>query len=192
MKTLTCVLGSQSPRRQELMRIMGIPFVVRVSDVEEDFPSSMNVREVAAFLARKKAEALRPSLADHEILITADSTVICDGKIYNKPADFSEARDMLRALSGKTHDVITGVWIGQKEEEVCFSDITKVTFSPLNDVEIEHYINTCSPYDKAGSYGIQDWIGIAKVKDITGSYTNVMGLPTERVYHELKKYFQEN
>lgn len=189
MKKFVCILGSQSPRRQELMRIMGFPYEVRVSDVEENFPSAMNVREVASYLACKKAEALRSSLKDHEVLITADSTVICDDKIYNKPADFNEARDMLRALSGKTHEVITGVWIGHKESDICFSDMTKVTFSPMDEVEISHYIKSCSPYDKAGSYGIQDWIGISKVKSIIGSYTNVMGLPTERVYHELKKYF---
>lgn len=186
-----CILGSQSPRRQQLMEILGFPFEVRVSDVDEDFAESMNVREVAEYLANKKAATLIPTLSENEILITADSTVICDDMIYNKPMDKEDAVRMLSALSGKKHEVITGVCIGTQHNQESFSDTTFVEFAEMSQHEIQHYVDLHKPLDKAGAYGIQDWIGMALVTSIQGSYTNVMGLPTHRVYHHLKKYFMD-
>lgn len=187
-----CILGSQSPRRQELMTLMGIPFEVRVSDVEENFSENMDVRAVAEFLAIKKANSLIPTLQEHEILITADSTVICNNAIYNKPADEQDAIRILKELSGKKHEVITGVWIGDKNLGESFSEKTYVTFSPLSHDKIEYYIKNYQPFDKAGAYGIQDWFGLTCVTEIQGSYTNVMGLPTHLVYEKLQKYFKLN
>ena len=184
-----CILGSQSPRRKQLMETMGFPFEVMVSDAEEDFPASMPVREVACFVATKKAKVLLPLIPDQTVLVTADSTVICNGKIYNKPENRNEAIQMLTALSGKEHEVITGVWIGNHQKEMSFSDSTFVTFAALNLQEIEFYVDNYKPYDKAGAYGIQDWIGTTSVISIKGSYTNVMGLPTHPVYRILKQYF---
>lgn len=187
-----CILGSQSPRRKDLLSSMGIPFEVRVSEVEENFDEEMDVRLVAAYLAEKKALALIDSLNQNDILLTADSTVICEEKIYNKPFDEEDAFNMLQSLSGKTHEVITGVWIGNSEFRHSFSASTFVEFAELSDQEILYYIRRDKPFDKAGSYGIQDWLGTTKVKSIQGSYTNVMGLPTERVFEVLKKYFPIN
>jgi septum formation protein len=185
-----CILGSQSPRRKQLMETMGFPFEVMVSDAEEDFPESMPVHEVACFVATKKAKVLLPFIPDHSVLVTADSTVICGGKIYNKPENREEAIQMLTDLSGKEHEVVTGVWIGHHKEELFFSESTFVTFAELSTEETEFYVDNFKPYDKAGAYGIQDWIGTTSVISIKGSYTNVMGLPTHAVYKVLKKYFK--
>jgi septum formation protein len=184
-----CILGSQSPRRQELLTLMGFPFEVRVSDVEENFPDDMNVRLVAEFLAIKKASSLLPTLLENEILLTADSTVICNDAIYNKPVDEDDAVRILQELSGKRHEVITGVWIGDHQNFESFSEITEVTFASLSTEEIKFYIKNYKPFDKAGAYGIQDWFGLTSVTSIRGSYTNVMGLPTHMVYERLKKHF---
>lgn len=189
MRINKCILGSQSPRRQQLMEIMGFPFEVRVSDVEEDFPADMEVRSVAGFLADKKAQALLPGLAENEVLITADSTVICSDKIFNKPSNHVEAVEMLQSLSGKKHEVVTGVWIGNHNNHEVFSVSTFVEFSHITPEEMNHYIEHYKPFDKAGGYGIQDWIGTTLVKAIQGSYTNVMGLPTHEIYIRLRNYF---
>lgn len=178
------ILASSSPRRQFLMKESGFDFVVRKPDVEEDFPATMPVENVASFLAKKKAEFFRPSITE-EIVVTADTVVILDQRILNKPADREEAIEMLSTLSGRTHTVITGVCVLSREKELVFDDRTEVTFKSLTRDEIEFYVDVYKPFDKAGAYGAQDWIGMVAVERINGSYFNVMGLPVHRVYQEL-------
>jgi septum formation protein len=181
------ILASSSPRRQYLMKEAGFDFTVEKPDVEEDFPSTMPVEQVAKYLAAKKAEFFRPQIHD-EIIVTADTVVILSGKIMNKPSDRAEAIHMLSSLSGKTHLVMTGVCILSKEKEESFDDTTEVTFQPLTKKEIEFYVDNYKPYDKAGAYGAQDWIGMVAIQRISGSYFNVMGLPIHKVYEHLKRW----
>lgn len=181
------ILASSSPRRQYLLKEAGFTFNVEKPDVDEDFPSDMPVENIAIFLARKKAEYFRNRIAN-EIVITADTTVVLQSKILNKPADRSEAISMLQTLSGNVHTVITGVCILSKEREVSFDDRTLVTFKTLSDKEIEFYVDHYHPYDKAGAYGAQDWIGMVAVTRVEGSYFNVMGLPVHRVYEHLHSW----
>ena len=181
------ILASSSPRRQYLMKETGFDFTVEKPDVDELFPEDLPVEQVARYLATLKAEFFRPRLRD-EIIVTADTVVILEGRILNKPADRNEAFYMLSSLSGKTHTVMTGVCILTKEEEISFDDTTYVTFQPLEESEIRYYVDNYKPYDKAGSYGAQDWIGMVALKKIEGSYFNVMGLPIHKVYQSLKAY----
>jgi septum formation protein len=182
------ILASKSPRRSQLLREAGFEFRVKTFDVEEDFPEDMPVEEVAPFLAEKKAAAARHLIEDREIVLSADSVVILDNVIYNKPADEQEAHAMLRKLSGRDHIVITGVCLLGKEKKVVFSGLTRVWFEELSDAEIEFYIRHFKPFDKAGAYGAQDWIGHCKISRIEGSFQNVMGLPTQLVYEALKAF----
>lgn len=182
------ILGSASPRRRELMEKAGFDVVVKVSDVDESFDTAIDVKDVAEMLAIRKAKALHAQLTEQDLLITADSVVILDNAIYNKPVDGAEAFRMLTLLSGRTHHVITGVCIFVDQRIISFSDQTDVTFAPMQSSEIQDYIAQCKPFDKAGAYGIQDWIGWAKIERISGSYSNVMGLPLEKVYSILSKY----
>ena len=182
------ILASSSPRRQYLMKEAGFVFTVEKPDVEENFPSDLPVEQVAKYLAEKKAEYFRLNMKD-EIVITADTVVILNGIILNKPANRIEAIEMLNALSGKTHHVMTGVCLISKEKEISFDDTTEVTFQHLTPLEIEYYIDEYKPYDKAGAYGAQDWIGMVAIQKITGSYFNVMGLPIHLVYQHLHKDF---
>jgi septum formation protein len=182
--TRPIILASSSPRRQYLMKEAGFDFVIRKPDVEETFPDVMPVVDVAAYLAQKKAEYFRASIND-EIVVTADTVVILHERILNKPADRDEAIAMLSSLSANTHTVITGVCILSHEKEKTFQDHTEVAFKKLTREEIEHYVDQYKPYDKAGAYGAQDWIGMVAVQKINGSYFNVMGLPIHRVYQEL-------
>lgn len=188
LNTRPIILASNSPRRRQLMQEAGFEFTVHGLDVDESFPSEMPVEEVAVYLARRKALAGRHLIHDQEILLAADSVVILDGKIFNKPADHDEAFAMIRQLSGRQHNVITGVCLLDAKQERSFSDQTEVFFDTLSDEEIEYYIQTCKPFDKAGAYGVQEWIGHCKIKRIVGSYTNVMGLPVHRVYAELQHF----
>lgn len=181
------VLASSSPRRQYLMKEAGFNFTVEKPDVEEDFPAEMPVDQVARYLASKKAEFFRPQI-HNEIIVTADTVVILNNKIMNKPLDRNEAIAMLSELSGKTHLVMTGVCILSKEKEESFDDTTEVTFQRLTQQEIEYYVDHYKPYDKAGAYGAQDWIGMVAIQKITGSYFNVMGLPIHKVYQHLKHW----
>lgn len=181
------ILASSSPRRQYLMKEAGFTFTIEKPDVEEDFPAEMPVEQVARYLAAKKAEFFRPQI-HNEIIVTADTVVILGDKIMNKPSDRNEAIQMLTDLSGKTHLVMTGVCILSKEKEESFDDTTEVTFQPLTRKEIEFYVDNYKPYDKAGAYGAQDWIGMVAIQKITGSYFNVMGLPIHKVYQHLKKW----
>ena len=169
------------------MKEAGFTFVVEKPDVEEDFPSELPVDQVAKYLAVKKAEFFRPRIQD-EIIVTADTVVVLEKMILNKPADRLEAIRMLSSLSGKTHLVITGVCIVSKEKEESFDDTTEVTFKSLSQQEIEFYVDHYKPYDKAGAYGAQDWIGMVAIEKITGSYFNVMGLPIHRVHQHLMNW----
>ncbi len=178
------ILASSSPRRQYLMREVGFSFTVEKPDHDESFPVELPLEEVARYLALKKAEQFRKSLTQ-EIIITADTVVILHGTILNKPLNRDEAIDMLTRLSGNTHQVITGVCIMSAEKELSFDDTTKVTFKVLTRQEIEFYIDTYKPYDKAGAYGAQDFIGMIAIERIEGSYFNVMGLPIHLVYQHL-------
>jgi septum formation protein len=181
------ILASSSPRRQYLMKEAGFDFTVEKPDVDESFPPEMPVDEVARYLASKKAEHFRPRM-QNEIIVTADTVVILFNRILNKPHDRTEACEMLAALSGRTHLVMTGVCILSKEREESFDDTTEVTFQSLTKDEIEFYVDHYKPYDKAGSYGAQDWIGMVAIKKISGSYFNVMGLPIHKVYEHLKNW----
>jgi septum formation protein len=181
------ILASSSPRRQYLMKEAGFEFTVEKPDVDESFPPEMPVDQVARYLASKKAEYFRPAI-QNEIIVTADTVVILFDSILNKPKDRNEACEMLTSLSGRTHLVMTGVCIVSKEKEESFDSTTEVTFQVLTREEIEFYVDTYKPYDKAGSYGAQDWIGMVAIKHIEGSYFNVMGLPIHKVYERLKNW----
>lgn len=178
------IVASSSPRRQYLMKEAGFTFTVEKPDVDELFPQDLPVDQVAKYLAEKKAEYFRLTMKN-EVVLTADTVVILENKILNKPLDRKEAIDMLTVLSGHTHKVMTGVCILSKEKEISFDDITEVTFQQLTREEIEFYVDHYKPYDKAGSYGAQDWIGMVAIQKIVGSYFNVMGLPIHKVYQHL-------
>lgn len=182
------ILGSKSPRRSQLLSEAGFTFEVRVQDVDESFHDEMPVEKVAESLAIRKAEALKNTIKENEIIITADSIVILDNKIYNKPADYDEGTKMLTALAGRQHTVITGVCLLSSDKETSFSVQTLVMFDDMTSTEMDYYLKNYEPYDKAGGYGIQDWIGLCKVKMIEGSYSNVMGLPVRELYLALKEF----
>ena len=182
------ILASNSPRRQQLMRDAGFEFTVKIKDTNEDFSKTMSAPEVPAYLARKKAEAF-PQELGNEIVLTADTIVVIDNEILNKPKDALEASEMLRKLSGRQHKVITGVCVMTHEETETFIDVANVFFRELTDFEIDYYIKNCSPFDKAGAYGVQDFIGMVGIPRMEGSYFTVMGLPVHKVYEALRKYF---
>lgn len=182
------ILGSQSPRRRQLLSDAGISFEIRTLDTEETWPEELPLDEVAPFLARKKAAALLPSLQDGEILITADSVVLLGDAIYNKPADHAEACRMLRDLSGNMHRVITGVCMQSLEKQEVFSEVSNVYFAEMSDAEIEHYVARYQPFDKAGSYAVQEWVGLCKIRRIEGDFYNIMGLPVQAVYARLASW----
>lgn len=183
------VLASNSPRRRELLAGLGYPYEVRVLDgIDESYPATLRGGDVAAHISRAKAEAYRASMHPDELIITADTIVCLDDKVLGKPADEAEAMAMIRGLSGRTHQVYTGVTIIDAEQMTTFVSRTDVTFATLSEEEIHHYVSHYRPMDKAGAYGIQEWIGYIGVERIEGSYFNVMGLPVQRLYTELKKY----
>ncbi len=182
------ILASKSPRRSQLLREAGFEFSVQTFDTDESFSDDMPCLEVAPWLAQKKAQAAKQLIHDQEVVLAADSVVILEGNIFNKPADYAEAFSMIRALSGKQHTVVTGVCLLSKEKEVVLAGHTKVWFAALSDAEIDYYIQTCPPFDKAGSYGAQDWIGHCKITRIEGTFQNVMGLPVDLVYAALAEF----
>ena len=189
LKNYRIILGSQSPRRKHLLKELELDFEVIVKDVDESFPEDLNFEEVALFIAGKKAKAfIHESGIPNTIIITADSIVCIDGHILNKPVDEKDACTMLKMLSGKKHIVITGVCIKSKTKTVAFSSRTEVHFKRLSDEEINYYVDQFKPLDKAGAYGIQEWIGFIGVDAINGSYTNVMGLPVNDLYDQLMKF----
>ncbi|MGW8123472.1 Maf family nucleotide pyrophosphatase [Roseivirga echinicomitans] len=181
------ILASKSPRRQELLRSLEVDFEIRTKEVDESFPASMPVSEVAEFLAVKKSAAFE-DLKANELVITSDTTVLNEGKILNKAENAEEAFEMIQSLSGKTHEVITGVCLRTSHKKVSFSEVTKVTFRVLETTEIEHYIKRYKPFDKAGAYGIQEWIGMVGIEKIEGDFYNVMGLPLHRLYKQLLEF----
>ena len=182
------ILGSKSPRRQELLKGLDIDFEIKNIDVEENYPADLQIDKVPEYIALKKADAYKEFLQNNTLLITADTIVAHNGKVFGKPKDENDAKNMLKTLSNSTHEVITGVCITTKTQQKIFSVVTKVTFAPLTDSEIDYYIEKYKPFDKAGSYGIQEWIGFVCVEKIEGSYYNVMGLPIQRIYQVLKKF----
>ena len=183
------ILASNSPRRKELLGGLGIPFEVRtLSDIDESYPDTLKGEEIPMFISGKKADAYKRTMADDEMIITADTNVYDNGQVLGKPKDRGEAIQMLRELSGHAHEVITGVSIVTKQKTTQFASTSKVYFAELTDEEITFYVDTYKPFDKAGAYGIQEWIGFVAVTRIEGSYFNVMGLPIQRLYTELKQY----
>lgn len=181
------ILASNSPRRRELLAGLGLTFETRViPGIDESYPEGLAGPDIACYIASAKAAAYRPTLQADDLLITADTIVYIDGRVFGKPHDRAEASAMLRALSGRTHQVITGVTLSTQTAVRTFSVTTEVSFAPLTDEEITYYIDHYRPFDKAGSYGIQEWIGFVGVTGIQGSYFNVMGLPVQRLYQELK------
>lgn len=182
------ILASKSPRRSQLLREAGFNFRVEAFDVDESFSADMPCEAVAPWLAQKKALAAAHLIVAEEIILAADSVVILEEQIFNKPADYAEAFQMIRALSGKKHKVVTGVCLLGKEKEVLLAGHTNVWFATLSDEEIDYYIRTCEPFDKAGSYGAQDWIGHCKITRIEGTFQNVMGLPVDLVYAALAEF----
>jgi septum formation protein len=186
IKNFKVILASKSPRRQALLKGLDIDFTVMTKEVDENFPEGLDQNEIALYLADKKSEAFLPELKDDRtILITADTIVWLEGHVLNKPEDRADARRMLKKLSGNTHEVVTGVCIRTKDRKIHFHANSFVHFKELSDYEIEYYLEHYKPYDKAGSYGVQEWIGYIGITHIEGSYFNVMGLPIQRVYEAL-------
>ncbi|WP_258105062.1 nucleoside triphosphate pyrophosphatase [Marinoscillum sp. MHG1-6] len=182
------ILASNSPRRKELLQKAGYQFQVVTYDLEEHFDDRMPAHQVAEFLAIEKNAFYRKKL-ENQVVITADTTVVMGDTVFNKPKDMLEALEMLRSFSGKTHQVITGICVSSLKKVKSLSVITEVTFSDMSKSEMEHYICEYQPMDKAGSYGIQEWIGLTKIDKINGSYTNVVGLPMKELYDLLKYDF---
>ena len=185
------ILSSNSPRRRELLAGLDIPFEVKVLEgIDESYPENLPVEEIPQYIAKEKADTYQ--VADDEIVLTADTVVVLGSEILGKPVDDADARRMLRELSGKTHRVITGVCLTSTERQSLFAVVSEVTFKSLSDDEIEYYVTHYHPLDKAGAYGIQEWIGYVGVTSLKGSYFNVMGLPVQRIYEELRNEFGIN
>ena len=183
------ILASSSPRRQELLSGLDIDFEVKtVSDIEESYPENLKKEEIPVYIAKQKAIAYQKYLDEKTILITADTIVWLDGNVYGKPENEQEAKQMLKILSGQTHEVITGVCLTGLEKQKSFYASTKVKFAELDEEEIDYYVNKYKPYDKAGAYGVQEWIGYIGVEKIDGSFYNVMGLPVRVLYTYLKNW----
>lgn len=183
------VLASNSPRRKELLGGLGVDFEVRtLSGIDESYPDTLRGEDIPKYISGKKAAAYQEKMNDDEMIITADTIVYDDEEVLGKPKDADDAKRMLRQLSGHAHEVITGVSIVTKQKTVQFASTSKVYFADLTDAEIDYYITNYKPFDKAGAYGIQEWIGFVGVTRIEGSYFNVMGLPIQKLYTELKKF----
>ena len=189
LKKYHIILASKSPRRQELLRGMGVDFEILTKETDESFPSEMPLDEVPKYLSLQKSLAFTvDELPADYLLITSDTVVICEGEILGKPKDREDAERMLQLLSGKTHHVVTGVTVRSAEKTESFAVRSNVTFAQLDDEEIDYYIEHCKPYDKAGAYGIQEWIGYVGISGLEGSFYNVMGLPTRKLYGVLKAF----
>lgn len=186
LKKYKVILASNSPRRKELLAGLGVDYEVRtLPDVDESYPDTLQGADIPLYIAKEKADAYRDMLQPGELMITADTIVWLDGKVLGKPKDREDALCMLRAMSGRTHEVFTGVCITTTEWQRSFAAQTKVRFSKLSEEEIAYYIDKFQPMDKAGAYGVQEWIGFIGVENISGSYYNIMGLPVQRLYKEL-------
>lgn len=188
LKKYKIILASNSPRRRELLSGLGVDYEVKiVPGIDETYPESLNGEEIPVYIAKEKANAYRTSLQPDELVITADTIVYVDGMVLGKPEDEADACRMLRMLSERTHQVITGVCLTTVDFQKSFASVTEVTFDTLSDEEIGYYVEKYRPMDKAGSYGVQEWIGFVGVTGLKGSYYNVMGLPVQRLYKELKE-----
>ena len=188
LKKYNIVLASNSPRRKELMSGLGVDYVVKtLPDVDESYPDTLQGTEIHAYISREKADAYKSLIQPDELLITADTIVWLNGEVLGKPKGREGAIDMLRKLSGTSHQVITGVCLTTSDWQKSFTAVTDVTFATLTEEEIIYYVDKYTPMDKAGAYGVQEWIGFIGVESISGSYFNVMGLPIQRLYQELKR-----
>ena len=183
------ILASNSPRRQELLAGLDIDFEIKtIPNIEESYPANLQKEEIPVFIAKQKASAYKQYLEENTLLITADTIVLLEGKVYGKPDNEEEAKEMLQILSGKTHEVITGVCLTGMKKQQTFSVSSKVTFSFLQEEEIDYYVKKYKPFDKAGAYGVQEWIGYIGVEKLVGSFYNVMGLPVRVLYTYLKEW----
>lgn len=182
------ILASKSPRRQQLLKDLGIDFSIKIKEVDETYSDDLKAEEITNYIAKKKAKAFREELNENDILVTSDTIVWHHSKALEKPKDRSEAIEMMQSYSNTSHDVITSVCLSSKQKTVVFHDVTKVYFKELTSDEITYYVDNFNPYDKAGAYGIQEWIGFIGVTKIEGSYFNVMGFPIHKFYEELTKF----
>ena len=187
--TYHIILAINSPRRRELLSGLDIDFEVKVlPDIEENYPETLATQDIPVYIATEKAAAYKDLMSDHDLIITADTVVVLGDEVLGKPASLDDAKRMLHALSGHTHQVITGVSLMTRTRQRSFSVTTDVTFKALTEAEIDYYVENYQPLDKAGAYGIQEWIGYIGVTGLNGSYFNVMGLPVQRIYNELKDF----
>jgi septum formation protein len=184
------ILASRSPRRQQMLHELGLTFEVVIREYPETFPPGLDGNSIAEYISREKAVSFRDELSEKDIVIAADTVVWCNNKLLGKPNDYADAAFMLGEISGRTHEVITGVTLLSVRKEITFSVSSKVTFDPLTGDEIDFYISNYKPYDKAGAYGIQEWIGLVACSSIEGSYFNVVGLPVRTLYKELQKFIK--
>lgn len=191
LKKYNVILASGSPRRQQFMKDLDLDFEIKLSDVEEVYPDTLEGAQITDFLAELKANALTDALKHNDIVITSDTIVWHEARALGKPKDYDDAFEMLMSLSGKTHEVITSVCIKTTSSTDTFNEITRVTFNTLTKDEVKYYLNNYKPYDKAGAYGIQEWIGLVAIAKVEGSYVNVVGLPVDKVYQHLKKIADE-
>jgi septum formation protein len=190
LKKYRVILASKSPRRQQLLIEMGLSFDVVIRDYAESYPADLKGNEIPLYVAREKAKSFKNEIAVNEIVITADTIVWCNNEVLGKPVDAGDAKRMISELSGNTHEVITGVTLISASKERTFTDSSSVTFEILTEEEINYYIDNFKPFDKAGAYGIQEWIGIIACSHIEGSYFNVVGLPVQRLYKELNNFIK--
>lgn len=189
LKKYEILLASKSPRRKSLLEKLNIDFkIITNIETDETYPNNLKITEIPKFLAKKKAKSYKNIITEKNILITADTIVILKNKVINKPTDSKNAKSILQSLSNNMHTVITGVCITSKQKQICFSEKSQVFFGELTNKEIEYYINKYKPFDKAGAYGIQEWIGYIGISKINGSFYNIMGLPLKKLYENLKKY----
>lgn len=188
LNTINIILASGSPRRQQFFKEMDLHYTIRLKEIEEIYPEHLKAEEITNFLAELKASAFENELNANDVLVTSDTIVWLNGKALGKPKDYADAFKMLQELSNKTHEVITSVCLKTIEKTEVFHCVTKVTFANLSDEAIAYYLDNYKPFDKAGSYGIQDWIGLIGISKIEGSYTNVVGLPTEMLFQKLLNY----
>jgi len=188
LKDYKIILASQSPRRQQLLKGLDIPFEIIIKDIKEEYPKDLKKEKIALYLCELKAAAFDGEIDDNTLVITADTIVWINEKVLNKPIDHNDAVSILKTLSGNMHEVITGVCLKTKNKTHSFYALTKVFFKKLSQQEIEYYITNYKPFDKAGAYGAQEWIGYVAIEKIEGSYFNVMGLPTRLLYEELMKF----
>lgn len=188
LKDYKIILASGSPRRQQFLKDLDLDFEIRLKDIEEIYPDNLQGVEITNYLANLKAKAFEGELKKNELLITSDTIVWLNNKALGKPKDYDDAFNILKLLSNSTHEVITSVCFKTIDKTETIFEVTKVTFSSLSDDAISYYLDNYKPYDKAGAYGIQEWIGLVGITKIEGSYTNVVGLPTEKVYHYLNNY----